>query len=353
MMNFENIYEGRRVLVTGHTGFKGAWLSIWLKKLGAKVTGFSLPKYYNDYVFSRANLNKRLNDERGDIRDIGALRRVFKEHQPEIVFHLAAQPLVRLSYEEPVMTFETNVLGSANVLEAVRGTPSVKAVVMVTSDKCYKNKERFEGYSETDELGGGDPYSASKACAELVIESYRRSFCKNTEKLIASVRAGNTLGGGDWAKDRLVPDCIRALKANKEIDVRNPNSTRPWQHVLEPLNGYLKVGQTLLEGKEEFAEAWNFGPKSESIKSVKEVVEEIICVWGKGGWKHISSEDNKHEAKLLGLDITKARKLLGWSPIWDFKETMEMTVKWYKREDKENAFDLCMEQIEKYQKDVN
>lgn len=347
-------YTGRTVLVTGHTGFKGAWLCIWLNKLGAKVIGFSSAEWPNDYVYKNTNLAGVLYaDEKGDIVDLAALKAVFDKHNPEIVFHLAAQPLVKDSYDKPVETFNTNVLGTANILECVNNTASVKAGVIITTDKCYKNKEQMTPYKETDELGGHDPYSCSKACAELVVHSYRNSFFQHNGKLVASARAGNVLGGGDFGKDRLIPDCIKSLIEGKDIGIRNPTSIRPWQFVLEPLSGYLLLGQRLLEGKKEFAEAWNFGPEESSAVTVKEVVDLVIKHWGSGNFIDLSNQNEKqHEAKLLMLDINKAKTQLGWKPLFSLDKTIQYTVEWYKQmKDKnpEELLALCNTQIQNYE----
>jgi len=344
-----NIYNGKRILVTGHTGFKGAWFCIWLNRLGAKVVGFSLKKYPNDFVYRKTNLSKIIfADERGDINDYKRLKWVFDKYRPEIIFHLAAQTIVRLSYDKPIGTLNTNIMGTINVLECIKNTPSVKAAVMVTSDKCYKNKEQIKPYKEGDELGGYDPYSCSKACAELVIDCYRKSFFNNSLKLVASVRAGNVVGGGDFGKDRLVPDCIRALIKGKEIKIRNPDSIRPWNFILDALYGYLLVGQKLLEGKKEFAGAWNFAPDSTSMITVNEIVDLVIKSWGKGKWVHSGTDEKTHETKLLNLDATKAKTLLNWSPKFNIKETIKNTVEWYKKCEVDNAYDLCVTQLNKY-----
>lgn len=349
-MSSLDIYKRRKVLVTGHTGFKGAWLSIWLCDLGAEVTGFSLEKYDNDYLFRNSKLKNCISDERGDITDLSHLKEVFDKHKPEIVFHLAAQSLVGRSYKEPIKTMNTNIIGTANVLECIKEFDFVKAGVMITSDKCYKNKENEEGYKETDELGGYDPYSTSKACDELIIESYRKSFFFNSKKFVASARAGNVIGGGDFAEDRLVPDCIRALKNNKAIVIRNPSSVRPWQHVLDPNYGYLLLGEKLLCEDREFADAWNFANNPNSAITVKEVVELVIKHWGKGKW--ICSKDDKkiHETNVLNLDATKAKTLLGWHPKFDIKEAVKKTVEWYKKSEEGNPHDLCIKQIQEYTK---
>jgi len=349
---FNNIYKGKKILITGHTGFKGSWLSIWLHMLGAKVIGYSLEKYYNDYVYKRAKLNELLYaDEKGNINDYVRLKAIFDKHQPEMVFHLAAQPLVRLSYEIPIETLSTNIMGTANVLECIKKSSSVKCAVIITSDKCYKNKEKRERYKETDELAGHDTYSTSKACAELIVHSYRHSFFNHSDKLVASVRAGNVIGGGDWAKDRLIPDCIRHLKNKKPVRIRNPHAVRPWQHVIEPLYGYLLIGQKLIEGKKEFADAWNFGPDHGSQVSVDKVVNLIIKFWGEGKWIDISApNEKKHETKVLKLDSTKAKKGLGWHPVLSITEAIKITVEWYKVSDHEDVYKLCTNQIKEYVK---
>lgn len=347
MIDFDGIYRGKKVLVTGHTGFKGSWLSIWLHELGARVIGFSLSNWDNNYIFEKVKLGEKIIDERGDIRDINKLRSVFEKHEPEMVFHLAAQPLVRDSYNTPLETFDVNIMGTANVLECVRNS-SVRAAVMITTDKCYKNHESEKGYVEEDELGGHDPYSASKACAELVIKSYRDSFFSHDmKKLVASARAGNVLGGGDFAKDRLMTDCITALKDDKVIEIRNPSYVRPWQHVLEPLSGYLLLGQRLLEGKEIFASAWNFGPDNESVISVGEVADMIVERWGGGKWLSPNefADQKLHETKLLYLDNSKAKKLLEWFPSHDIAQTIKLTIDWYKLANEQNEYKLCVDQI--------
>ena len=348
-----DIYNGKRVLVTGHTGFKGSWLSIWLNKLGAKVIGVSLPKYDNDYVFHKTELRKLLYaDEKADINNYENLKKIFDKYQPEIVFHLAAQPLVRLSYDYPLDTLNTNIIGTANVLDCIKNTPSVKAAVMITTDKCYKNKEHMEPYKEEDELGGRDPYSCSKACAELIIDCYRKSFFQHSEKLIASARAGNVIGGGDFGKDRLVPDCIRALINKREIEVRNPDAVRPWQFVLDPLYGYLLVGKRMIEGKKEFAEAWNFGPEQSSVVPVSKVLDLVLKNWGSGKSKYTKNPaEKKHEAKLLNLNINKAKNKLGWMPKFTIEKTIKYTIEWYKESQKlssDKLLDLCIKQIDEF-----
>lgn len=351
---FDNFYAGKRVLVTGHTGFKGSWLSIWLHALGAEVIGVSLdPATERDnYVLS--GIDKKIKaDLRADIRDGEAMKRIMEEYRPEIVFHLAAQPLVRLSYEQPVETYQTNVMGTINVLEAIRASDSVKVGVMITTDKCYENKEQLWGYRENEAMGGYDPYSSSKGAVEIAIASWRRSYFNPEKyaehgKAIASVRAGNVIGGGDWALDRIIPDCIRALEADKAIEIRSPKSVRPWQHVLEPLSGYMLLAKKMWEAPTEYCEGWNFGPNHESISTVWQVAEKVVQNYGKGTLCDISGSNALHEAKLLMLDISKAKFHLGWEPRMDIDQTVQTTVEWYKRYRSMPVYDLCMEQIERY-----
>ena len=366
-MPFRNTYQGKRVLVTGHTGFKGSWLCEWLIALGADVTGFALPPATNPALFDQLGLSVRMHHIIGDVRDLQALRRVVEELRPEFVFHLAAQPLVRLSYEQPVETYATNVMGTVNVLEAIRLSRCACAVVVVTTDKCYENKEWLHSYREEDPLGGYDPYSSSKGAAELVIASYRRSYFSGLDSMVrlASARAGNVIGGGDWALDRIVPDCIRSLQRGEAIPVRNKIATRPWQHVLEPLSGYLWLGAQLavasavvqvsssrtrpehgigtdylnescsgnfnlqLKRLKALSSSFNFGPALSSNRTVAELVEEILKHWP-GKWEDKSDQKAVHEAKLLNLATDKAHHLLGWSPAWNFSETIRQTVAWHR-----------------------
>ena len=323
-------YKNKKVLVTGHTGFKGSWLAIWLNMLGADVAGYAFdPKTRKDN-FVVTGIKNNIKDIRGDINDQEHLFKTFKKEKPEIVFHLAAQPLVFSSYENPLETFNTNTIGTANILEAIRYSDSVHTGIMITSDKCYENKETFWGYRENDALGGHDPYSASKGAAEMIINSYRKSFMAQNEKAIASARAGNVIGGGDWSKFRLVPDIIKALESDQPVELRNPESTRPWQHVLEPLGGYLLLGTKLIEDPQKYAEPWNFGPFPHHVKPVKNLVKKLIYYYGKGYWKDVSKEQNLHENKLLTLDITKAITKLDWQPQLNLDETIQWTADWYK-----------------------
>jgi CDP-glucose 4,6-dehydratase len=337
--SFAGIYAGKRVLLTGHTGFKGSWLAEWLLALGADVTGFSLPPPTEPSLFAQLGLSSRLRNIEGDIRDLAAVRAALEAARPDFVFHLAAQPLVRLSYEQPVETYATNVMGTVNILEAVRlaGKPCV--VVAITTDKSYENREWVHSYREEDSMGGYDPYSSSKGAAELVIAAYRRSYFSGTDSLVklASARAGNVIGGGDWALDRIVPDCIRALARGETISVRNKVATRPWQHVLEPLSGYLWLGACLLDPQvsglsfhpSTYASAFNFGPALASNRTVAELVQEVLKHWP-GQWADKSDPHALHEAKLLNLATDKAHHFLRWAPAWPFAETIAKTVEWYR-----------------------
>jgi CDP-glucose 4,6-dehydratase len=321
------------VLITGHTGFKGGWLSLWLKGLEARVTGYSLEPPTKPSLFESIGLADKVTHVIGDIRDEHNLVSTFEKYKPEFVFHLAAQPLVRLSYREPKLTYETNIMGTVNVLEAVRKTSSVKVCIIITSDKCYENRESLHAYREIDALGGYDPYSSSKGCAELVINAYRRSFFNGHGKAhgiaLSSARAGNVIGGGDWGEDRIIPDSVRALSEGKAIAIRNPSAIRPWQYVLEPLFGYLLLGAKMAEDGIKYSGAWNFGPENDSLITVKDLVELVIKRWGSGTFTSDTSE-HPHEAQYLKLDISKARSLLGWKPLYDVNESIERTIGWYK-----------------------
>jgi CDP-glucose 4,6-dehydratase len=346
---FGNVYENKRVLVTGHTGFKGSWLVLWLQIMGAKVTGISLPPETSPNHCTLLNLDT--DSFYIDIRDQDKLRKKIIEINPEIIFHLAAQPLVIRSYKYALDTWATNVMGTANLLEACRALNTLSAVVIITTDKCYENKEQKEGYKETDQLGGYDPYSASKAGSELVASSYRRSFFNNSsDALIATARAGNVIGGGDWSEDRLIPDLFRAMEENHDLEIRSPNSTRPWQHILDCLSGYLVLGQKLLGRNKDFAESWNFGPGLDGNKRVIDLLEEIQKELPNTRWR-LSDLPHPHEANLLYLDSGKATEKLEWKPIWSFQEGVKKTSDWYK-----SWFDhkgvISLLQIESYTKDA-
>lgn len=331
---FNNIYNKKKVLITGHTGFKGSWLAMWLLELGAEVAGYSLepPTQPNHFDLIRMEMRSII----GDVRDIENVKRIFKELRPDIVFHLAAQPIVRISYKKPVETFSTNIMGTVNVLEAAREVDAVHAFVNVTSDKCYENKELERGYNEVDPLGGYDPYSASKGCSEIITSCWRNSFFNTKDYgnghnvLLASARAGNVIGGGDWAVDRLVPDIMRAAKTNEKVKIRNPHAIRAWQHVLEPLSGYLLLGQKLLEDKKEFADAWNFGPSEDGNRTVGEIVDLIQKEWQRVICEIDVNADQPHEANILKLDCSKAYWKLHWFPAWNWIETVKRTTQWYR-----------------------
>ena len=344
-------FRGKRVLITGHTGFKGSWLSLWLHLHGAEVFGFALPPEGDSAHFSALQLAERIDHTVGDIRNVAQLASVFNRVQPEAVFHLAAQALVRRSYRDPIETFSTNVTGSLNVLECVRHSDSVKALVFVTSDKCYLNQERQAGYSEDDKLGGHDPYSASKAAAELAFATYNASFFATKSNFgAASVRAGNVIGGGDWSEDRIIPDCIRALRAKDAIILRKPQATRPWQHVLEPLSGYVTIGAGLFQNPSKVNGSWNFGPPENAVHTVHEVAEKCVEHWGSGSIEIQSNPNDPHEASLLQLNCEKAHAQLGWNPRWGFDRTLQETVSWYRSVvGGANVFNTTQQQIKEYE----
>jgi CDP-glucose 4,6-dehydratase len=323
-------WKGRRVLLTGHTGFKGGWLALWLHEMGATVFGYSLAAATRPSLFEVARVAGAVQHAIGDIRDLEALQRAVRKAQPEVVLHLAAQSLVRQSYAEPVETYATNVLGTVHLLEAVRREPSAKAVVVVTSDKCYENRERAEGYRESEPMGGRDPYSSSKGCAELVAAAYRASFLQASGVAVASARAGNVIGGGDWSADRLLADAYRAAAARQPVRIRNPKAVRPWQHVLEPLAGYLLLAERLFTEGSRFAEAWNFGPADADARPVAEVMDKVVRLWGEGLRWEPDTAAHPHEAQLLRLDSAKARGTLGWRPRLPLDEALAWTVDWYK-----------------------
>jgi CDP-glucose 4,6-dehydratase len=347
-------WHRKRVFLTGHTGFKGSWLSLWLQRLGATVIGYALAPPSKPSMFEVADVSKGMTSIIADIRDLPTLQRAMQAAEPDIVIHMAAQPLVRLSYAEPVETYATNVMGTVHVLEAARHTHCVKAIVVVTTDKCYENKEWPWGYREDEPMGGFDPYSNSKGCAELVTSAYRRSFLQGNGVAVASARAGNVIGGGDWALDRLVPDILRAFEANQPVTIRNPQSTRPWQHVLEPLSGYLTLAEHLYNHGQVFAEGWNFGPRDEDARPVKWIVEHMVNHWGNGAsWQQISGV-HPHEANYLKLDISKARSRLGWQPSWPLSAGLQATTEWH--QEWLNGTDMqavTLKQINQYQLSIN
>lgn len=345
---FKDFYKNKRALITGHTGFKGSWLVLWLKSLGVQVCGYSLAPSTSPSMFEELNIASKITSVIGDILDREKLEKTFNEFKPEIVFHLAAQPLVRLSYSEPVMTYETNVIGSLNVLEAARKCGSVKAFVNVTTDKCYENLEVARGYKEDEPMGGHDMYSSSKGCVEIMSSSYRRCFLENGFAM-ATARAGNVIGGGDWALDRLVPDCVRSINEGIKIEIRNPLATRPWQHVLEPLSGYLILGQKLYTEGKKYAQGFNFGPNEESVLTVADVAQRIVDFYGKGE-VFVHKKDDLHEANLLMLNIEKAQTVLGWTPSCTAYEALEKTVEWYKNfYENMNVSEFTLNQINEYE----
>jgi CDP-glucose 4,6-dehydratase len=342
-------WRGKRVVITGHTGFKGSWLALWLHGLGAQVTGLSLAAEQIS-LFRQARIHELVDHVEGDIRDMATVERVIQQARPEVVFHLAAQPIVRESYVTPVETFATNVQGTVHVLDACRRAPDLKAIVSVTSDKCYENREWIWPYRESDPMGGHDPYSASKGAAELVAAAWRRSFFDADDTaLLASARAGNVIGGGDWAADRLIPDIVRALIAGRDVDIRSPGSVRPWQHVLDALGGYvLLASQMLKTGDRRFAEGWNFGPADNDARPVGWIVERMLSAWGRGGWQRDEALQ-VHEAHLLRLDCSKARAGLGWRPAWQLETALEKIVHWHQAVDRgEDARAVSLTQLEEF-----
>jgi CDP-glucose 4,6-dehydratase len=354
MENLVKFWQGKKVLITGHTGFKGGWLSLWLNHLQANVIGYSLAPPTEINLFTVAEIAKNIVDLRGDIRDFNALNQVIKTHQPEIIFHMAAQPLVRYSYSNPVETYATNVMGTVNLLEAVRLQKQPCTIVNITTDKCYENKEWHWGYRENEPMGGYDPYSNSKGCAELVTSAFRNSYFNpqaHTQHRVglASGRAGNVIGGGDWAEDRLIPDLMTACVNQQTVHIRYPNSIRPWQHVLEPLSGYMQLAQALHQSPEVYAEAWNFGPDNADAKPVAWIADEVIKLWGgKNRWE-LADGFNAHEATYLKLDCAKAHAKLNWRPKWNIQQALKETVAWYHAyQQGQNMQDVTLKQIAEY-----
>jgi len=350
----KKFWNKKIVLVTGHTGFKGSWLVLWLKYLGAEVIGLSLDPPTTPSLYEQANVARGMISLRQDIRNGKEIKEIFQQHKPEIVFHLAAQPLVRYSYREPVETYETNVMGTLHILEGIRSVDTVRAAVMVTTDKCYENKEWEWGYRENEPMGGHDPYSSSKGAAELLISSFRNSYYPTSQynkhkTAIASVRAGNVIGGGDWAEDRLIPDIIRAFQEGERVEIRNPNAIRPWQHVLEPLSGYIQLAKLLVTNGSEYSEAWNFGPKDDDARPVQWIVEYLAEQWRNNASWAIDEGKHPHEANYLKLDCSKAYARLNWHPKWDLSRALLEVVRWHQEEDVEGKFEkICMTQIEEY-----
>ncbi len=357
-MNLD-FWKNKKVLITGHTGFKGSWLCLWLQELGADLYGYSLQPPSTPNLFEEAGVANGMQNYTGDIRDFHKLERIFQSIQPEIVIHMAAQSLVRVSYSSPVDTYSVNMMGVVNLLECVRNTPSVKVALNITTDKCYENKEWVWGYRENDQLGGYDPYSNSKACSELITAGYRSSFFNNEKYnehgvAIATARAGNVIGGGDWSTDRLIPDVIRSIELGNQIVIRNPSSIRPWQHVLDPLHGYLCLSQKLYDYGPSFAEPWNFGPNHSDCRTVKWIVERLIKIWGNSSTWISSDELNHHESQILKLDISKSREKLDWCASLNLEDSLELVVDWYKKRSQGvNIRDLTLNQIINYQSNLN
>jgi len=349
----QGFWQGKRVFLTGHTGFKGSWLSLWLVSLGAEVKGYALNPPTSPSLFNEAQVGSIIDSQIGDIRDQDALYESMTSFNPDILFHMAAQPLVRYSYDAPIETYEVNVIGTAKVLEVARSCSNLKTIVNITTDKCYENDDRSEGYREDDSMGGYDPYSSSKGCAELVASAYRRSFLQEQGIGIASVRAGNVIGGGDWADDRLIPDILRSFEKNEPVVIRNPRATRPWQHVLEPLSGYLILAEKIYKNQEAYSEGWNFGPNEQDVKSVDWILDKMISKWPNSSW-NLDENSNPHEAGFLKLDIEKAELRLNWKPVWGLSHTLEKIIEWHKAWlSGENMQAACLVEIKEYMRDMN
>jgi len=345
-------WQSRRVFITGHTGFKGSWLCLWLNQMGATVKGYALEPPTMPSLFEEARVGELIDSEIGDIRDLEQLQKSLNDFKPDVVIHMAAQPLVRYSYIAPLETYAVNVLGTANVLESALTCESVRSVVSVTTDKCYENKEWPWAYREYEPMGGHDPYSSSKGCAELVTTSYRQSFYSSKGKGLASARAGNVVGGGDWAPDRLIPDILRAFEKDQPVVIRSPNAIRPWQHVLEPLNGYLQLAEALFENPEKYSGGWNFGPDDNGAQTVNWILDRVVSEWPGSSWKLDESEMVLHEANYLKLDISKAKTELGWSPVWGLKHTIKKIVDWHRCWLKgQDMQEMCFKQIASFSND--
>ena len=349
----QEFWTGKRVFVTGHTGFKGGWLCLWLNHLGSSVKGYSLEPPSSPSLYEVAKIDSIVDSQIGDIRNQELLHKSMVSFNPDILIHMAAQPLVRLSYDEPIETYEVNVIGTVKVLEVARYCSNLKAIINITTDKCYENVGFDKSYSETDPMGGFDPYSSSKACSELVTSSYRRSYLNDLGVGLASVRSGNVIGGGDWANDRLIPDILRSFELNKSVIVRNPNATRPWQHVLEPLSGYLLLAQKLYTNSEKYSEGWNFGPNEKDVQPVHWILDKMISYWPNASWT-LDDNVNPHEASFLKLDISKASEILGWTPTWDLKMTLGNIIRWHKLwiGDAEMQ-QVCITEIDNFTRDMN
>jgi CDP-glucose 4,6-dehydratase len=346
----KKFWENKRVLITGHTGFKGSWLCIWLQSLNAEVFGLALKPNSQLSLFYEAGVGDNMTSIIGDIRDLKTVVKAIEKVQPEIIIHMAAQPLVLYSYDNPIETYSTNVMGTVNVLEAARKVPCVKVVINVTTDKCYENKEWIWSYRENEPMGGFDPYSSSKGCSELITSAYRQSFYLKSEIGLASARSGNVIGGGDWSKDRLIPDILRAFENSQPVMIRNKSAIRPWQHVLDALSGYLMLAEKLYNERSFFSDAWNFGPLESDSKSVEWIVQHMVNIWGKGACWSSDVSQKIHEANLLRLDTSKANRVLGWYPNWGLEEALEKVINWHLNWlEKKNIRLICLEQIESYE----
>lgn len=349
----QNFWQGKRVFLTGHTGFKGSWLALWLHSLGAIVKGYALDPPTNPSLFIEAKVDSIIDSQIGDIRDQEVLSKSMTIFNPDILIHMAAQPLVKYSYDAPIETYEVNVIGTAKVLEVARRCVHLKAIINITTDKCYENDGRSKGYKEEDAMGGYDPYSSSKGCAEIVASSYRRSFLQEQGVGLASVRAGNVIGGGDWADDRLIPDILRSFEKNEPVIIRNPKASRPWQHVLEPLSGYLILAQKMYHDQNKYAEGWNFGPNEQDVKSVDWILNKMIAKWPNSSWE-LDSSSNPHEANFLQLDISKAESRLGWKPAWELNQALDKIIAWHRAWiDKKNMQAVCLSEIKEYTNDMS